>query len=271
MMKTNTGTNSNKKSRALLTCMFFLAAALALSGPRAQAQENDAKSILKAMSDYVSSQKTIEVAFDSDIEVITPQMEKIQFTNSGEVLLSRPDKLRAHRVGGYSDVALYFDGKTVSVYGKHINAYAQFDGPGTVDQVFEALRMGHGVALPGADLLLSNSYDVLVADVKEAKHIGRGVINGVECEHIAFRNFDTDWQLWVDVGMKPIPRKLVITSKTLNSAPQYTLRVKSWKTGVESARDAFAFTPPAGAKKLSSDALIELDELPPSEMKGENQ
>ncbi|MDZ7579912.1 MAG: DUF2092 domain-containing protein [Deltaproteobacteria bacterium] len=236
-----------------------------------QAEENDAKSILKAMADYVGSQKTIELAFDSDIEVITPQLEKIQFTNSGEMLLSRPDKVWAHRVGGYADVALYFDGKTVSVFGKHINGYAQFDAPGTVDHLIETLRLGHGVALPGADLLLSNSYDVLVADVKEAKHIGRGVIDGRECEHLAFRNFDTDWQLWVEVGEKPVPRKLVITSKTLNSAPQYTLRVKGWKTGVQPAPDAFAFVPPAGAKKLSPDALIELDELPQGAPEGGNR
>jgi hypothetical protein len=185
--------------------------------------------------------------------------------------LSRPDKLRAHRVGGYADVALYFDGKTVSVYGKHINGYAQFDAPGSVNQLIEVLRAGHGIALPAADLLLSNSYDVLVAGVKEAKHIGRGVIDGLECEHLAFRNFDTDWQLWVEVGEKPIPRKLVITSKTLNSAPQYTLRVKGWKTGVEPAPDAFAFAPPAGAEKLGPDALIGLDELPQGTPEGGNQ
>jgi hypothetical protein len=233
--------------------------------------EKHAKSILKAMSDYVSSQKTIELTFDSDIEVITPQLEKIQFTNSGEALLVRPDKLRAHRVGGYADVALFFDGKTVSVYGKHVNSYAQVDAPGSVDQLLEALRAGYGVALPGADLLLSNSYDVLVAGVQEAKHIGRGVIDGMECEHLAFRNHDTDWQLWVEVGKRPIPRKLVITSKTLNSAPQYTLRVKGWKTDVEPARNAFAFAPPTGAQKLNPDALIELDELPQGAPEGGNR
>jgi len=101
-----------------------------------------------------------------------------------------------------------------------------------------------------------------VAGIKEAKHMGRGVIDGRECEHLAFRNFDTDWQLWVEVGERPIPRKMVITSKTLNNAPQYTLRVKTWKTDVQPAPDAFTFVPPAGAKQLSSDALIELDELP---------
>jgi len=254
---------------ATLAAMFLVT--LTAAPAMAQPQAGDAKAILKAMSDHVSSQKTIELTLDSDIEVITPQLEKIQFTNSGEMLLSRPDKVRAHRVGGYADVALYFDGKTVSVLGKHINGYAQFEAPGNVDQLIEVLRAGHGIALPGADLLLSNSYDALVAGVKEAKHIGRGVIDGRECEHLAFRNFDTDWQLWVEVGEKPIPRKMVITSKTMNSAPQYTLRVKTWKTDVKPAQDAFAFVPPAGAKKLSPDALIELDELPRGAEEGGNR
>jgi hypothetical protein len=261
------------KTKVVLFAMLalVLVVSLAAAPARAQPQASDAKSILKAMSNYVSSKKTIELKFDSDIEVITPQLEKIQFTNSGEALLSRPDKLRAHRVGGYADVALYFDGKTVSVYGKHINGYAQFDAPGTVDHLIEALRAGHGIALPGADLLQSNSYEILVAGVKEAKHIGRGVIDGRECEHLAFRNFDTDWQLWVEVGKRPIPRKLVITTKTVNGAPQYTLRVKGWKTGVEPAPDAFAFVPPAGAKQLSPDALIDLDELPQGAQEGGNR
>jgi hypothetical protein len=242
-----------------------------LAAAHVQAQENDAKAILKAMSDYVAGQKSIQLAFDSDIEIITPQLEKIQFTNSGEALVRRPDKLRAHRVGGYADVALFFDGKTVSIYGKHINGYARFDAPGTVDDLIHALRQGHGVTLPGADLLLSNSYDLLVEGVQEAKYIGQGVIDGVECEHLAFRNFDTDWQLWVEVGKRPIPRKLVITSKTLNSAPQYTLRVKKWKTDIEPSPDAFTFIPPAGAKILDPNALIELDELPQSAPQGGNQ
>ncbi len=272
MRKTKDVMNIHRYRRPLLACMLFLAATLVCPLlPCGQAQGSDAKSILKAMSDYASSQKTIELTFDSDIEIITPSMEKIQFTNSGEVLLSRPNRIRAHRIGGYADVALFFDGKIASVYGKHSNAYAQFNAPGTVDQLVETLREGYGVALPGADLLLSNSYQVLMAGVEESKYIGRGVIDGVECEHLAFRNFDTDWQLWVEVGKRPIPRKLVITSKTLNCAPQYTVRIKSWKTGAEPARDAFAFTPPAGAKKLDPDALIDFDELPPIGAKGENK
>jgi hypothetical protein len=253
-----------KIKKVLFTMASLFVIALMMAFPTvAPAQDDDAKAILKAMSDYVGGQQSIELTFDSAIEIITPQLEKIQFTNSGEALLRRPDKLRAHRVGGYADVAMVYDGKNLSIYGKHVNGYAQLAAPGTIDELIEALRQGHGVALPGADLLLSNSYDVLVADVQEAKNIGRGVIDGVECEHIAFRNFDTDWQLWVEVGQRPIPRQMVITSKTVNNAPQYTLRVKSWKTDVAPADDAFIFSPPAGAKKLNPDDLTILDELPP--------
>ena len=249
----------------------FVLIVLLLAGLPAQAQDDDAKAILKAMSDYVASQTTISLTFDTDIEVITPELEKIQFTNSGRLTLSRPDKLVVSRTGGYADVELVFDGKKLSAFGKNINAYTQLDAPGTVDQLIEKLRASFGLALPAADLLLSQPYEDLVADVIEAKHVGSGVIDGIECEHLAFRNAETDWQLWVEIGDHPVPRKYVITSKTVTGAPQYTLRIKDWKSGEQAAADAFAFTPPQGATKVGPEALSSLDELPPGVAAGGNQ
>ena len=256
--------NSTTSNHSTRVAGSLLLAALAFSAPATQAKEGDAEAILKSMTQYVAKQKTIELTFDSDIEVVTPLLEKIQFTNSGEVLLSRPDKLRAHRIGGYADVDMVFDGKTLSILGKNINGYIQRDAPGTVDQMFNTMHNESGLVFPGADLLQSDAYNILMAGVLEAKHIGRGVIDGKECEHLAFRNFDTDWQLWVQVGDKPIPCKMVVTSKTVNDAPQYTLRIKNWKTDVTPSAEAFTFTPPTGAQKLGMEAMSQLDELPPS-------
>ncbi len=59
-----------------LRALWVLSAALVLTVPGAWAQAGDAKVVLKAMSDYVGRQKTIELSFDSDIEVITPDLEK---------------------------------------------------------------------------------------------------------------------------------------------------------------------------------------------------
>ncbi len=247
-------------SRILAIYLFVAVAMVPLS---AQSQENEAQSILKTMSDYTGSQEAIELTFNSDIEIITPQLEKIQFTSSGTAVLSRPNKLYAHRISAHADVKLFFDGKTVSVYENMENGYVQIDAPDSIDQLVKEMREGEGIAMPAADLLLTNAYDVLVADMLEAKYIGRGVIDGRECEHLAFRNFDTDWQLWVQAGDTPIPCKMVITSKTLNSAPQYTMHVKSWKSVATPEHDIFVFTPPDGAEELNHDALIRFDELPP--------
>jgi hypothetical protein len=125
-MKSDTETSIAGPGWVLLASVLLVAGGFAPAGHGAEPPSSDAMSILKGMSDYVSSQQTIELAFDSDIEIITPELEKIQFTNSGTALVSRPDKLRAHRVGGYADVELVFDGATVSVFGRNINSYTQF-------------------------------------------------------------------------------------------------------------------------------------------------
>jgi hypothetical protein len=251
-----------KKALAFTLGALLLAPGLAFAQQAPSPPLTGAKAILKSMSDWLGAQKSLELTFDSDIEVITPELEKIQFTSSGSAVFVRPDRYRGHRVGGYADVELVFDGKTVSVNGKSLNAWTQFEMPGTIDQMLSALKAGHGVAMPAGDFLVTRPYDLLVDGVLEAKHIGRGVVEGVECEHLAFRNGETDWQLWVELGPKPMPRKYVVTSKTMAAAPQYTVRIRSWKSDVTPAAGTFTFVPPAGAKKLAPDALIDLDELP---------
>ncbi len=238
-------------------CVTLASAALM---PRAQAQSDGAARILKTMSDYVAGQKSVSLTYDADIEVITPDLQKIHFASSGQVQLSRPDKLRASRTGGYSDIELVFDGKTLTVNNKDGNSFAQLDLPGSTDQLIETLREKHAIAAPGADLLLSSVFDTMTADVVNAKHIGVGVVDGIECEHLAFRNLETDWQIWIETGARPIPRKYVITSKSVAGAPQYTLRIKEWRTDVPA--DAFAFKPAPGAKNVALEALADIDELP---------
>jgi hypothetical protein len=174
----------------------------------------------------------------------------------------RPDKLRATRSGGYVDVDLVFDGTTTRIFGRHNNIYTELASPGSVDQLIDRLRDEYQFAIPGADLLLSSSYDRLMEDVVEAKHIGHGVIDGVDCEHLAFRNVETDWQIWVEAGPRPIPRKYVITSKAVASAPQYTLRIKNWTTDAQISADAFVFKAPAGAKQVDAKELQDIDEVP---------
>lgn len=267
------GPRHTRMNRELATRIVALSLGISLTvavSARAQTSE-DGPRILKAMTDYVASQDSIYATYDSDIEVITPQLQKIQFTSSGQLAMSRPDKIRVTRRGGYSDLELAFDGNTATVLERHTNNYAQIKAPGSVDQLVDKLRDDLGTAVPGADLILARAHSELVGDAFEIKYIGHAVIDGVECDHLAFRGLETDWQLWIERGAKPIPRKYVITSKTTAAAPQYTLRIKDWATDAPGSAEAFTFKTPAGAKLVDLKELKEIDEVPPGQTTGASQ
>lgn len=238
-------------------CAAFLAMAAA-----ARADEADAKKLFKAMSDYLAAQKSLSLDFDSSLEFVTKDNQKIALASSGSVTLQRPDKIRTTRHGGFAEVELVFDGKTMSLLGKNANAYLQKDIPGSVDHLIDQLRDKLHRPLPGADLLLSNVYDQLMPLVADVKDLGSGVIRGTECDHLAFRTKEVDWQLWIAQGDRPYPCRYVITTKDVKGSPQYTLDVRSWKTGTEVAADNFKFTAPAGAKQLNPGDALDIDELP---------
>lgn len=65
-----------------------------------------------------------------------------------------------------------------------------------------------------------------------------------------------------------MPRKFIITSKAVTGAPQYTLRIKNWKTNVQPSADALVFKPAAEVKPVAFDLLGGIDEVPPGSLQG---
>ncbi len=238
------------------------------------ASAENAKALLKSMSDYLGAQQVISLSYDSVFEVVTKDKEKLQLATSGTVLINRPDKIRTTRQSGFSDTEMVFDGKTVTFLGKGQNAYIQAEAPGTVDTLIDQLRDKFHRQLPGADLLISSPFDALMTDVTDVKDLGSGVINGKECDHLAFRAKDTDWQIWIAQGKDPYPCRYVITSKGVDQAPQFTMQIRDWKTGAAAGSSDFAFTPPAGAKRMDAkdlQALKDTSDLPENYRTGEAQ
>jgi len=239
------------------------ALALGMGMPSASlADEATARSLFKAMSDYMAAQTAISFDYDSTLEVVTAEGQKLGLASSGSVSLARPDKLRATRTGGFADVEMVFDGTTLSLLGKNVNAYAQVEMKGTVDQLIDTLRDTYHRPLPAADLLVSNVNDALMPSVTDVKDLGSGVIGGVECDHLAFRTAEVDWQIWIAHGDAPYPCRFVVTSSKIAGSPEYSIDVSDWKSGSAVAAADFTFVPPAGAKKAGPDDLADFDELP---------
>src|SRR3954470_16849010 len=171
----------------------------------ARADEAFAKSRLKAMSDYMAAQKAITFDYDSTLEVVSNDNQKVGLASSGKMTLNRPDKIHGTRTGGFSGIELSFDGKTLTFLGKNKNAYAQVEAAGTIDQLVDILRDKYHRPVPGADLLMSDPYKEWMPEVTDIKDLGSGVIRGVECDHLAFRTREVDWQIWIAQGPNPYP------------------------------------------------------------------
>jgi hypothetical protein len=262
----------SKSVKMFVRSMFAVALSLiVLLGTSAgvSADEADAKRILKAMSDYMGAQKSLSFKFDATLEVVTKDEQKLALASSGTVSLNRPDKIRVTRAGGFADVEMSFDGKTLTLLGKNLNLYSQLDVPGTIDHLVDELKDTYHRPLPAADLLLSNSYDALMLDVVDVKDLGSGVVGGTECDYLAFRTDEVDWQIWIAQGNRPYPCRYVITSKHINGGPQYTIQTGDWKTGDEVAATDFSFKNPTKAAKVELKDLKGTDDLPDHFMKGD--
>ena len=260
----------NNSVRNLSAVALFLVVGLGTSvGVRAD--EADAKRLLKAMSDYLAAQKALSFEYDATLEVVTKDEQKLALVSSGAVTLNRPDKIRSTRAGGFADVEMSFDGKTLTVLGKNLNIYAQQAVPGTIDHLVDELRWTYDRPVPAGNLLLSNAYDAMMRDVVDVKDLGSGVIGGVECDYLAFRNKEVDWQIWIAQGERPYPCRYSVTTKDLPGAPQYTIQIRDWKTGDEVADTDFSFKNTTGATKVDLKNLEGTGDLPKHFMTGESK
>jgi hypothetical protein len=220
------------------------------------------ENLLKAMSDYMASQKSISFQYDSELQIVLADGQKVGLASSGTMEIGRPDRIRATRNGGFADVELNFDGKTLTLLGQDVNLYAQSKLEGSLDKLVDEIRSTYHRPVPAADLIMANPYTELMADVKDMKDLGSGVIRGQECDHLAFRNQDVDWEIWIAQGDKPYPCRYVITSTKVEGAPQYRIDVSNWKASTDASSTDFTFQAPAGAKLVAPEELKDFDELP---------
>jgi hypothetical protein len=122
--------------------------------------------------------------------------------------------------------------------------------PPTLEEMLDFARIRYDVVAPFGDLVFRNAYDILLDGVTEGLVVGQAVIEGVVCDHLAFRAGDTDWQIWIEAGARPLPRRIVVTTLDLPNAPQFAVTVTRWDLQPALDAQTFRFTPPPGVSQI---------------------
>ncbi len=147
----------------------------------------DAERILRSMSTYMAGLETFSMNTDVDFEIISTNGQKLQLSSLVAAVIKRPSNFFISRKGMVADAELVFDGKTLILYGKNLNVYSQTALSGTIDDAFLAYELTTGLPAPGADLLFSDPFTMLVSGVRSGEYLGTAYVNGVKCHHLPFR------------------------------------------------------------------------------------
>ena len=209
-----------------------------------------AMNALNRMGDYLRTLKAFQLTADVTTEEVMPDGQKIQLASAVNLVAERPEHLRVDVTSDTKTRLFIYDGKTFTLFAPRSGMYATVPAPATIADLADSLESKFDIELPLVDLFRWGTEKSDLKDIKGAIDVGPAVVEGTTCEHFAFRQAGIDWQVWIQNGEFPLPRKLLITTLTDEARPQHE-SVYTWNLAPSVSADAFAFTPPEGATKIA--------------------
>ncbi|QSA97854.1 DUF2092 domain-containing protein [Methylococcus sp. EFPC2] len=212
----------------------------------------DAHAILMRMAEFLAKTPRFSVNIQGSYDVVQESGQKIEFNQGRRVIVSRPNGLRVEveHSDGDKHLVLY-DGKEITAYTPSQNVYAQVSKPGGIDEAVVYFLKDLHMQLPLAVLLTSRFPAEIERRTQSLDYVEKTAFNGVPLHHLAGRTETVDYQVWITEGAQPLPLRVVLTYKNADGQPQFQAQFSDWNLAPEIAESTFAFTPPAGAKKIS--------------------
>ncbi len=200
---------------------------------------------------------TPRFAFEAEetFDEVFEHAPRLQLTNVRRVLVEKPGRMAAQAEGDTLYRAAWFDGQSLWALNKEENTYMTIPQPPTLDAALDKLAAEYGVDVPLSDFVYADPYAVLSEGVLYGEYLGIHQAAGVDCHHLSFSQSTIDWQIWIDAGDQPLPRKLVLSYRDEPGVPQYFAVIRKWDLAPAISEGAFRFAPPQGARKVEPNAF----------------
>jgi hypothetical protein len=204
---------------------------------------------LKDMGAFLQTLKRFRVSTELTGERVLADGQKLQHTAMADMDVERPNKLRVRMHSARSQRELFYDGKTVTLYAPAQKYYSAVEFSDTIGGLTNRLEERYGVQVPLQDLFLWGTPAAPLDKIQSAMNAGQDFVGDDLCDHYAFRQDKVDWQIWITTGSKPLPRKVVISSRTDDARPQ-SVSLIEWNLKPNFKDTVFRFTPPKGSSKI---------------------
>jgi len=200
-----------------------------------------AAGILQDMSYYMGSQYEYTYKADMMFDDVLESKQKIQYNAEETVYLKKPDKFYAGYVSDLGGYKLWYDAGQATLLEVPLNDFSLATLPSSVDQALNKLKEEYQFTPALSEFLFIDTYKVMTANIISGAYFGISKVMGANCHHLVFVEKDIDWQIWIEEGKRPVPRKLVITYKNMAESPQFIALIKDWVFGKPITN--FAFKP----------------------------
>jgi hypothetical protein len=199
---------------AMAACVLagFISQSLAAADNK-PAVEPRADEWLKRMGDYLAQAKFFSVSAEVWQDIQTSSGQRIQAGRNVELRVRRPDRLHAEVHSPRRNRELLYDGKSITLFNRVQNFYGAAHASGSLDEAMDIASERFGINMPLEDFVRSDPHKDLLQKATSGVDIGPVTVMGVPCEHLAFTQDNIDWQIWIEDGVRPVPRKFVITYK----------------------------------------------------------
>jgi hypothetical protein len=204
---------------------------------------------LERMGDYLRTLKAFQVRSETNKDEVLDDGQNVEFDGVVDMIVQRPNRLRADVTSDKQQRLYFYNGTTLSVWARRVNYYATVPAPPTIRELVDTLSDKYDIELPLADLFYWSDR-ASTGSITDATDLGPSQIGGVTCEHFAFRQEGVDWQVWIQQGDYPLPRKIVIRTLTDEARPRFAA-VLTWNLAPSFNDAAFTFVPPADAKRIT--------------------
>jgi len=213
--------------------------------------EDGAVDALREMSTFLKSASTMEVRGVGSMDVVTNNGQRIQLDGTTTYKIRKPNGFVLDYVSDIKSRRFIYDGKNFTVYSPKLGYYSTVPAPPTNQEALKVIYDKFGISLPLADMFkwADGSSDDRIKALQSAYDVGPATIDGVETDHYAFREADVDWEIWIQQGNQPFPRKLVIVNRNDPAKPTFNTRLQ-WTLNPAYTDADFTFVPDANAKKI---------------------